>query len=158
MTVSKKTGSRFLGKDICKNRIIYTRLNARQKENYNYVQISALLANYGFVTMRLSDDWQNADFIAQHIDGEMFLKVQLKSRLAFRKKYCDKGLYIAFFSKDGRDDTRRHWYLYPHDEVLQKVLEMTGISRTHSWRVRGGYSFPKMSKQLCEILEPYQIR
>jgi hypothetical protein len=35
-----------------------------------------VLADYGFLTMRLSDDWQGADFIAQHIDGA-FLKVQL---------------------------------------------------------------------------------
>ena len=65
--------------------------------------------------MRLSDDWQGADFIAQHIDGETFLKVQLKGRLTFSKKYMDKDLYIAFFENPD-------WYLFPHDEVLAKVI------------------------------------
>jgi hypothetical protein len=60
-----------------------TNINSRQKENYNFLKVSAVLADYGFNTMRLSDDWQGADFIAVHIDGETFLKVQLKSRLGF---------------------------------------------------------------------------
>ncbi len=76
--------------------IRYTELNARQQENYNFQKVSAVLADYGFATLRLTDDWQGADFIAQHIDGETFLKVQLKGRLTFNKKYLGKGLYVAF--------------------------------------------------------------
>ncbi len=61
-------------------------LNARQKENYNFQKISAVLADYGFVTLRLSDDWNGADFIALHKSGES-LRVQLKARLSFSRKY-----------------------------------------------------------------------
>lgn len=50
-------------------RISYNALNARQKENFNFQKVSAVLADYGFVTLRLCDDWQGADFLAQHIDG-----------------------------------------------------------------------------------------
>ena len=49
-------------------KITYADLNSRQRENYNFQKVSALFADYGFTTMRLSDDWQGADFIAQHID------------------------------------------------------------------------------------------
>ena len=56
-------------------RIKYMDLNARQKENFNYQKVSAILADYGFVTLRLSDDWQSADFIVQHIEREKFLRV-----------------------------------------------------------------------------------
>jgi hypothetical protein len=35
--------------------------------------VSAVLADYGFMTMRLRDDWQGADFIAQHVEGAKFL-------------------------------------------------------------------------------------
>lgn len=73
-------------------RIDYSRLNSRQKENFNFQKVSAVLADYGFVTLRLSDDWQSADFIAQHIDGVTFLRVQLKGRLTFERKYQGKGL------------------------------------------------------------------
>lgn len=69
------------------NKINYEELNTKQKENYNFQKISAHLADYGFNCLRLSDDWQGADFIACHISGSQFLKVQLKGRLTVNKKY-----------------------------------------------------------------------
>jgi hypothetical protein len=132
------------------SRISYSKLNSRQKENYNFLKVSSLLADYGFVTMRLSDDWQGADFIAQHVDGETFLKVQLKSRLSFGEKYRGKNLYIAF-SCEG------NWSLYPHDELLAQVLAATGVAATLSWGERGGYSFPGLSRQMRALLEQYKI-
>src|SRR5437868_15509020 len=111
---------------IALKRINYAELNSRQKENYNFQKASAVLADYGFVTLRLSDDWQGADFIAQHIDGRTFIKVQLKSRPAFAKKYQGKDLFIAFY--DGSS-----WFLYPHDDVLEKLLAVSNIGDTLSW-------------------------
>lgn len=130
--------------------IDYKLLNARQQENYNYVKVSAVLAEFGFSTMRLTDDWQGADFIAQHIDGETFLKVQLKGRLTFSKKYQGKDLYIAFYRAPD-------WYLFPHDEVLAKVLAQNKMVGTYSWEDKGGYSFPTLGKELRQILEPHRI-
>jgi hypothetical protein len=127
----------------------YKDLNARQKENFNFLKVSAVLANYGYMTMRLSDDWGGADFIAQHVDG-VTLKVQLKSRLAFRKAYMKKDLCITFFESED-------WYLYPHDELLEHVLAETEIGHTRSWIDRGGYSFPGLSQQMRKLLEPYKI-
>lgn len=40
------------------SRITYARLNSRQKENYNFQKIAARLADYGFNSIRLTDDWQ----------------------------------------------------------------------------------------------------
>ena len=74
----------------------YKKLNSRQQEAYNFQKVSAVLADYGFVTIRLSSDWRGADFIAQHVDGLTFLKVQLKGRLSFDKKYHGRDLYICF--------------------------------------------------------------
>ena len=130
--------------------IQYRGLNARQKENYNFLKLSAVLADFGYMTLRLTDDWQGADFIAQHVDGKSFLKVQLKSRLAFNKKYCGKDLYVAF-SHDG------DWYLYPHDELLEQVLEATNIRETVSWAERGGYSFPGIPKVVKPLLDKYRL-
>lgn len=130
--------------------VAYCDLNARQKENYNYLKVSAVLADYGFMTMRLSDGWQGADFIAQHVDGGTFLKVQLKARLAFGEKYKGKDLYIAFCSEG-------EWYLFPHDELLDRVLAETSVGGTVSWSQRGGYSFASLSEQMRELLKPYKI-
>ena len=132
-------------------RIRYADLNARQKENYNFQKVSAVLADFGFVTLRLSDDWQGADFIAQHIDGETFLKVQLKGRLTFEKKYQGKNLYVAF-------EHAGSWYLYPHDVLLEEMLTKTNtITGTSSWERLGGYSFNGLSRGIAEMLEPYKI-
>ena len=130
--------------------ITYANLNPRQKENYNYQKLSALLADYGFVTMRLSDDWQGADMIAQHINGDTFLKIQLKSRLTFCMKYQDKGIYIAF--RRGKD-----WYLYPHDEMLPKIDAVIKFTSTSSWKIGGECSIARLTKLLFQLLNPYQI-
>lgn len=131
-------------------RVSYLELNSRQKENYNFQKVSAILADYGFLTHRLSDDWQGADFIAQHIDGETFLRVQLKGRLTLDRKYQGKGLYVVFPYGD-------LWYIYPHDELLEIILEKTTIRTTVSWAERGGYSWNSLSQQLLELLEPYRL-
>ncbi len=130
--------------------VTYSELNARQKENYNFQKVSAILADYGFVTLRLTDDWHGADFIAQHIDGERFLKVQLKGRLTFCKKYIGKSLYIAFYEVG-------EWYLLPHDEVLELVIESSSMAGSKSWAEDGEYSFSRLSKRMKVILQPYRI-
>ena len=129
-------------------KVSYANLNARQKENYNFQKVSAVLAEYGFVTFRLSDDWAGADFIAVHLSGSV-LRVQLKSRLTFEEKYRGNGLYVAFAVSDT-------WYLYPHDELLSQVLDATNFGASESWE-KGGYSWPRLSKQLQQILAPYCI-
>lgn len=132
-------------------RIDYRSLNARQKENFNFQKLSAVLADFGFVTMRLTDDWGGADFIAQHVDGETLLRVQLKGRLTFAAKYQHKGLFIAFPYADD-------WYMFPHDEVLAIVLADTNtMSGTRSWDERGSYSFGHLAVRMLELLVPYRL-
>lgn len=130
-------------------RINYSSLSARQKENYNFQKLSAVLADYGFATLRLSDDWNGADFIAQHLSGET-LKVQLKSRFCVYSKYQGKDLWIAFPST-------ADWYIYPHDPILQSVLELTDIRHTDSWSVRGGYSWAVFPEVMRTTLAPFLL-
>jgi hypothetical protein len=139
------------------SRITYSSLNSRQRENYNFQKASAVLADYGFVTLRLSADWQGADFIAQHVDGDLFLKVQLKGRPIVDTKYKAKGIWICF----RRDGT---WYLYPHDSFLKWALRNTTIARTSGWkrtkdwdRVSGVYSWPSPSKQIMAWMRQYAL-
>ena len=76
-------------------KINYKSLNSKRKEAYNYQKVSGVLAEYGFLTIRLSDDWEGADFLALHISGET-LKIQLKGRLYFSKKYFGKIYGFVF--------------------------------------------------------------
>ena len=132
--------------------ITYRKLNSRQQETYNFQKISAVLADFGYLTIRLSDDWNGADFIAQHFETKAFLKVQLKSRLTFDKKYHDQDLYICF-----RDGDHGHWYMYNHKELLEKVLAEGQIGGTKTWLEDKPYHFPILSAHLKDLLEPYRI-
>lgn len=69
----------------------YEELNSRQQEIFNFQKVSGVLAEYGFAAYRLTDDWNGADFLAVHIDGKTFLRVQLKGRLTFEKKYLGQN-------------------------------------------------------------------
>ena len=131
-------------------KIKYNELNARQKESYNFHKKAAKLAEYGFTSIRLSDDWMGADFIAIHADGEIDLKIQLKSRLTFSKKYLGKNLYICF-------PNNGHWYLYPHDEALEKVIASGQLIGTESWDIRGGYSWKYVTERNQKLLENYLL-
>lgn len=128
----------------------YRSLNSRQQEAFNFQKVSALLADYGYVTIKLDSDWQGADFIAQHFDDQVFLKVQLKSRLTFGKKYRGKDLYVCFPSGG-------EWYLFHHDTLLDAVLAAGVMVTSASWLEEGGYSFPRIPKGLQPLLDPYRL-
>ena len=74
----------------------YEDLNSRQQEIFNFQKVSGVLADYGFATLRLTDDWNGADFLAVHVDGKTFLRVQLKGRLTFEKSTWDKAYGSVF--------------------------------------------------------------
>jgi len=129
--------------------IKYENLSPPQQEAYNFQKVSALLADYGFITIRLSDDWQGADFIAQHIYGE-FLKAQLKGRVTFDKKYKGRDLYICC-------PVNGHWHLYPHDEMLEKVVTMKNLDSTKHWAKDGIVHWPKPPEDIQALLKPFRL-
>jgi hypothetical protein len=129
-------------------RVDYRTLNSRQQENFNFAKLGAVLADYGFAALRLSDDWKGADLIAVHVDGEHDIKVQLKGRLTFERKYLGKALWIAFRHADA-------WYLYDHDALFARVKDR--IEQTTSWREYGGYSWPGPPDWSIPLLEEYRL-
>lgn len=128
-------------------KIKYSDLNAKAKEMYNFQKISAVLADYGYTTMWLNNDWEGADFIAVHIDGKTTLKVQLKGRLSFNKKYIGKNILIAFIENGS-------YYIYSHDEILE-LLNFTKTDKT--WLEHGKWSCPKLTKKYQEVLGQYKL-
>ena len=130
-------------------RVAYADLTSKQKEVFNFQKAAAQLADYGFNCIKLDDDWQGADFLAYHKDGEHTLKVQLKARLGIYKKYAGKDLYICF--PHGHD-----WYLIPHDDLVSIAGDSTGWLRTKSWQ-QGGYSTATPSGKLLERLAAFKL-
>lgn len=104
-------------------------LSDKQREAYHFQKVSAVFADYGYQTIKLSDDWCGADFIAQNLDGS-FMKVQLKGRLTVGRKYEGKDLWICFPAEG-------QWYVFPHDIILEKLLNQkrNSISPTYLLRL-----------------------
>ncbi|MFZ1720562.1 MAG: hypothetical protein WAU28_04430 [Candidatus Moraniibacteriota bacterium] len=133
-------------------KINYKTLNARQQENYNFHKLAAVLADYGYTTIRLSDDWQAADCIAVHRNGKS-LRIQLKGRFVIDKKYIGKDLWICFPYHDHGE-----WYLYPHDEILKELEKNDKSFKFYAWfKGSGGFSSGKLSRALVNLLERYKI-
>ncbi len=128
-------------------KIKYSDLNAKAKEMYNFQKASAKLADYGYTTMWLNNDWEGADFLAIDNDGSNVLKVQLKARLTFSKKYLGKNIHMCF-PENGE------FYLFPHDEILEKI-EYRISDRT--WVETGSWSSSKLSKENERLLEEYKL-
>ena len=127
-------------------KIDYCELNAKQKEIFNFQQLAGILADYGFNCIKLSDDWNGADFLAYHKDHNETLRVQLKGRLTIAKKYLDKGLHIAF-------PIKQQWCLIEHDILVELV-------KTHTewkWEDEGIRHPPAVPKKLLSLLEEYMI-
>lgn len=126
-------------------KVVYEELNSKQQESFNYQKLSAVLAEYGYVTYRMHDDYHGADFHAVHIDGQV-LKVQLKGRATIDQKYLGKGIFIAF-----RND-HHTWYLYPHDEIFNLVT-----AHSEGARVNGARSFPYIPEWLLSSIGKYKL-
>ena len=123
------------------NKIDYNKLNSKQKENYNFHKVASALADYGYNSLRLNDDWQGADFIA--INGEDMIKVQLKGRFTIDKKYIGKEIYIAFIENNVIK-------LYIHDEAVNMLSD--NVINSKSWSEKGGYSWGQTPKVYSTII------
>ncbi len=133
-------------------RVSYEDLKTKQREIYNFQKAAAALADYGFNCIKLQDDWEGADFLAYHKDGET-LKVQLKGRgLTIAQKYLKKDLYLCF----GSDEAR---YLIPYDDLFKIIKRVTPAAlRTRSWlEGRQEYYSGRPSKDVVNAIERFKL-
>jgi hypothetical protein len=128
-------------------KVVYSELNAKAQEMYNFQKVSAKLADYGFTTIWLNNDWQGADFIGVHANGVTDIKVQLKGRLSFSKMYIGKNIYMCLISDDGI-------YFYLHDEVLNQLDHRISDKK---YIKTGSWSTSRLTKQNKQLLEPYLL-
>lgn len=130
-------------------KIAYEDLNAKQKEIYNYQKVASLLNEYGYNCIKLSDDWEGADFLAYHFTTSVTMKVQLKSRIELSTIYQNKNIFLAFPIKS-------QWYLIDHDLLLQWYITNTKISNSTTWQ-QGKYRTEFYSKKMLTYLSTYKI-
>ena len=133
-------------------KINYSKLNNRQKEIFNFQKVAAILAEYGFNCIKLTDDWGGADFLADHINGDTH-KVQLKSRITISKKYkrLEDDIYMTF--PIGED-----WYYIEHEKLVELVKKYTHWCDSKSWKNGGEYHSENGNINLRNSLkEKYQL-
>ena len=124
--------------------ISYSDLNSKQQESYNFQKLSGVLADYGYTTYRMHDDFNGADFHAINTNGEI-IKVQLKGRITIDKKYLGKEILIGF-------NDNEQWYLYPHDIIFKVITSHSPGAAKH-----GARSIHYIPKWLIPILDKYKI-
>lgn len=131
--------------------VSYIELNAKQQEIFNFQKVAAVLADYGYACIKLSDDWKGADFLADHFTDDHTLRVQLKGCLTIDKKYLGKGIHMAF-PIDGT------WHLVDHDQLVEIIIDNSNVGNTSSWRDKGLHFAQKPSFAMRELLEPFALR
>jgi len=131
-------------------KISYKDLNAKQQEIYNFQKIAAVLADYGYNCIKLADDWQGADFLAYHVDGQNTIRVQLKGRIMIDKKYEGKEIHMAF----PHDSS---WYLVDHDFLMKVIKENTNWMNTKSWIKNGRYGAKRPSKLVLSKIQNFKL-
>ena len=131
-----------------RQRIDYTQLNSRAQENYNADKLGALMADYGYHCMRLSDDFNGADMIALR-EGEETLHIQLKGRVMIKPEYMNKGLYIAFPIKGD-------FYVLLHDTLVE-ICGERGYLETRAWLEQGKWHVGNPPKAMIEMLQPFKL-
>lgn len=129
-------------------------LSSKQKENYNFHKQAAVLADYGFNCIKLSDDWEGADFLAH--SNEITLKVQLKSRTTIAKKYISKDLYMLFPLDE--KDVNSDWCLIKHDILMELIANKLPWLNTTSWIKDGIYNSSKAPKGILPELQKYILK
>jgi len=131
-------------------KIKYSELNGKQKEIYNFQKIAWELADFWFNCIKLSEDWQWADFLAYHINGKKTLKVQLKARITIDKKYLWKNIFIAF-------PVWENWYIIEHDTLVEILWQISDRLNSESWLEHWCYSSGKPSLSILKSLEQYKL-
>ena len=128
----------------------YRSLTARQKEAYNFEQVSEVLSDHGYDCDWLPDKRDNADFLARHQSGGNEKRVQLMSRCLIDKKYENQELWVAFPVDDA-------WYFLEHDRLRDLMDENTGALKTKSWIQGNRYSWPTPPSELLKAIHLYRL-
>lgn len=128
----------------------YDDLSGKAKETWNFQKVSALLVEYGFATNWLNVDFESADFVAVHFNGNDIIKVQLKSRVTISKKYVGKDIYVCF-------PLANSFCLIQHEELIELVGKNTNWLNSSSWVNDGAYSSANPNKELKETLNSFLL-
>ena len=136
-------------------KVDYQDLNAKQREVYNFHFIAARLAQYGYASYPIRDDWNGGDMFSRHMLSGQALTVQIKSRATFDKKYLGKDLHIGFPLGEAV-------FVYPHDQVLSSYMagrtaRGLPLDDNQAWSRDGLVHWVNPTKEIMGLLKPYEL-
>ena len=133
--------------------IEYEKLSGKEQESYNASLLMGQMAQWGYLEgQKINGDKHGADLLFYRSSDGSVLKVQLKGRVTLSKHYQGKGLCVAFRNRSTGD-----WFLYDHDQILEKVISLGHLEGTKSWDMTGGWSWSAEPLWLQNILQPWRI-
>ena len=129
--------------------------SSKQVETYNFHKAAAVLVEFGFDCIRVSDDWEGADFLAHHKQTGKTLMVQLKTCLVIDRRYDQNPDLYMCFPLDRPDN----WYLLKHADLIKLVQEHSPQwLDTNGWKKQGLYWSWRGNAKMREALEPFAYR
>ena len=112
-------------------KVSYSKLNSKQKENFNFHNLASVLATFGFNSIWLNDDVQGADFLAvpsafTKNTGERHWHILLRSRAI--ENFC----YVLAPAQTGKHFNNRETYghsviVSPDGAILSEKKEGLGF-------------------------------
>ena len=133
------------------------KLKTRQKKKQTFHKVAARLVGFDYDCQHLADGQQEADFIANHSNGEKHLKVKIMPRLTISRKHEGKGYHCAFIQrKEVCGKITETAFLYDHDELIRQIEcdKRRTTLKTNSWRIDGLYNWYSPPKWALECIEP----
>jgi hypothetical protein len=133
--------------------IDYDKLSGKEQESFNSTKLRAAMSDWGYLESFIvnGDKW-GPDILFYKSSDATIMKVQLKGRPFLDRHYCEKDIHIAF-----QDRENSEWYVYPHDDIMAKVLATGRLVGTKSWDIKGSWSWSYIPPWLGDILNPWKI-
>jgi hypothetical protein len=85
---------------------------------------------------------------------EQLEREQEATRLIFKREWTGRDIWVTF-----TDSETGVTFRYPHDQMLQVLMDQLGIIRgTRSWEENGLYHFPHLSEKQRRLLAQYTVK
>jgi len=127
-------------------------LTPNEVEAANRAEVTALLIRAGYRVYRPEADCYGEDLILRDREEKLHA-VQLKSRPTVDWKKLGGNGRIWMLFPDPESGNERRWFLVPHDELYEWTKQRHG----HTPKWDDTWSYPHISRELADFLEPFRL-
>ena len=131
------------------------KMNGRAIERRNLLIFTTIAYEEGYgAYLPIVDDGIDLILCRECRDGDILMKVQMKTRWSLNKKYEGRDIWIAFpYPPKPKLDEAQVWYLARHDELIQLARELDSGFKFYT--DNGEFSRGTLSKILLARMERF---